>query len=126
MPGTQSFPNHFILAGWDMHITYSTTSNKGEPLLGITHKSEHQEFEGNEIAVSQTTVGQLVTVPWDKHGTTLCVIIPKCNPGTGPVKALALEVLEKRGPPASGAVQEYRTTELTGTADFVKFVEVAG
>ena len=127
MARTQPLPNHFILAGRDTQITYSSTSNKGEALLGISHQGRHEEFEGSEIAVTRTPIGQLLTVPWDKHGTTLAVFLPKCNPGTGPVHALALEVPEKLGSVAPGGVQEYKPIELTGTADYVEFVEaVAG
>jgi hypothetical protein len=125
MPSTPSIPNHFILSGRATRITYSTTSNKGEPLMGITHNGRHEEFEGHEIAVAATSLGQLITVPWDQHGMQLCVVLPKCNPGTGPVKTLAFEVLEKLDSTAPGAVQEYKHIELSGTADYVEFVEVA-
>lgn len=58
----QVLPNVFELEGYNMRISYSTTSFTGVPQLTYINRGETLNFKGEEIQTQQTQLGQMVTV----------------------------------------------------------------
>jgi hypothetical protein len=55
-------PNQFIAGGYNIGITYETTSLTGTPRLSYTRQGQTVTFTGEEIQTEQTQLGQMVTV----------------------------------------------------------------
>ena len=62
-PNLDLQPNLFELQGYDIQITYSTTSITGQPQFSYSDRVESRTFSGNEIVVENTGLGRMV------HGT---------------------------------------------------------
>ena len=55
-------PNDFELHGKDIQISYSMDSLAGGPQLTYKTQKFDKQFKGNEIRVSETEIGKLITV----------------------------------------------------------------
>ena len=119
--------NMYELHGAGIHITYSSTSFSGQPLLTYHDHSQVKDFIGDQIKTAQTDIGTLVTVvihmTVDRGSTTFSLLIPRVNlPPTdvANITAEGITTLQKFSvPPPVGQTQLYTVHTLHGTARFV-------
>jgi hypothetical protein len=119
-PGGGAEPNHFVLSGWGVEITYDTTSISGQPLLSY----QGRQFTGKQITETKLPIGRLATVTLDEGATDgpivhLSLLVPSVVPAAGPteITALALRTTTRRV--ATGQRQSYSVLALEGTAETV-------
>lgn len=125
-------PNMYEFTGKRVKITYSTTSIPGEPRLSYRDRTRTLQFKGDEIRVTPTEIGQLVTVTLevipDLRVVTLTLLIPAINLQSDVVifKTEAITTTHRTsiGGPAlvKGALQSYSTQTLLGEASLVTFL----
>lgn len=126
-------PNHFVLDGEEMHITYDATTDTGKPSLTYQGPFGSQSFVGDQLLIEETALGRLVTCdlgPFPDRGNLwLTLLLPAFNPmnaGDAPASFDTLAILKWRvstivGPPREGALEAYEVVPLEGTAQFVMF-----
>lgn len=126
-------PNHYDLHGFGMHITYSTSSIAGKPLLSYQAGQESLNFSGDQITVTKTPLGQLVSVVLqvipDLGQTTLGLLLPAVllpdNPASLHITAEAIvnraAGMTIAGPIPVGVVDHYSVHRMFGTAKTVEF-----
>ena len=67
-------PNSFQLRGYDISVSYATTSITGDPRLTYTRRSETLNFSGTQIRVDRTPFGQMmVTADLEQERFTLMI-----------------------------------------------------
>ncbi|CAG0982265.1 hypothetical protein [Geobacter sp.] len=124
-------PNMYEFTAKRVKITYSTTSFTGEPRLSYQDRTRNLQFKGDEIRVTSTEIGQLVTVTLeqvpDLQTITLTLLIPAINM-EGDVVTFKTEAITTThrtsiGGPAlvKGVLQSYNTRTLQGEAKLVAF-----
>lgn len=125
--------NLFTLTGKnDTKIVYSASSLTGEPQLTYRDSTRSLSFRGDDIAVTPSPLGSLVTVVLevvpDLHTLTATVVLPDINLGdrqTVPFKTVVILTanLTSIGGPALvlGPLQTYQVAKLKGTAQHVDF-----
>ena len=122
--------NLFELAYGSIQVTFSSTSITGRPLLSYRDHNLQLNFEGEEIDIRDTQIGQLITVTLetipDLRTVTFTMILPLVNvmrqsggirvsvPGIRTITHTPLV-------PGPGAEKTYATVNLEGTAQFVDF-----
>lgn len=125
-------PNLFELQGYDIQITYSTTSFTGAPQFSVTDRGESRNFSGSEIQVEDTGVGRIVTVMLktnqaDEGFESLSLLVPTVElpPESLEAAIQTLAILSRRlvfVAPGAGQLQTYKTLNLSGTAQLVQFL----
>ena len=121
--------NLFELSSRTIHVTYSTTSILGGPILSYRDDALSRSFNGEEIDIQQTTLGEVVTVTLetipDLRTVTFSLIVPVVtvmpqSSGTR-IKVLGITATSPTtiaGPPP-GPQQLYSAVYLRGTAQFI-------
>lgn len=54
--------NLFELSRGAIHVTYSSTSILGGPILSYRDSRLNRSFRGDEVRIQDTNIGQLITV----------------------------------------------------------------
>jgi hypothetical protein len=124
-------PNLFVLTGAGVKIAYSTSSLAGPPLLTYKDGKQTLTFQGDEIHLSDSDIGQQVTVILeqipDLRTVTLTLLLPVINldePETRfrTIGIVATHLTSIGGPDlVNGVLQTYRAKDLKGIARFVIF-----
>ncbi len=122
--------NLFELACYSTQITYSSTSITGQPQFSYRDGDISRSFAGEEIALLETDLGQLITVTLqsgaaDEPPVTFILILPRVNvmPQSGgtqiQVPGIVTTTRSLFGGPRLGAEKTYSVVDLQGTAQFV-------
>lgn len=122
--------NLFELQGYDIQITFSTTSITGQPQFSYQDPAENRSFSGDEIVSEETALGQMVTVQLKNNAAdegleSVTLLIPVIQLGEAqsvPIQTLA--ILSRQAvfvAPGSGQLQQYDPVYLVGTAQSVAF-----
>ena len=124
-------PTLYQLSGDSIHITYSTTSFAGSPLLHYQDATHTREFTDKDIRTIDTELGALVTVTLnltpDLGSTTFTVLIPRVGLGLSDSAHIVTEGITTMhrttiiGPALQGQTDFYTFRRLQGTAAFVVF-----
>ena len=132
MAQQQTSPDLFDLQGQGITISYSTSSFGGKPQLSFKKGRQTLNFSGDEIAVTETGIGTLVTVTIaktvDRGFTTFSILLPAIELRAGSTKqsfkTIGITTVHKTsiGGPVSGVLETYRTIALSGTAKQVQFL----
>jgi hypothetical protein len=121
--------NLFELSSSSIHVTYSSTSILGGPLLSYRDSQLSLSFRGQDIRIQDTEVGQLISVTLesipDLKTVTFSLILPivtvmQQSSGTR-IKVVGLTTTEPTtiaGPPP-GPQKLYSAVTLRGTAQFI-------
>jgi hypothetical protein len=121
--------NLFELSSSSIHVTYSSTSILGGPLLSYRDSQLSLSFRGKDIRIQDTEVGQLISVTLesipDLKTVTFSLILPMVtvmqqSSGTR-IKVVGLTTTEPTtiaGPPP-GPQKLYSAVTLRGTAQFI-------
>jgi hypothetical protein len=121
--------NLFELSSSSIHVTYSSTSILGGPLLSYRDSQLSLSFSGKDIRIQDTEVGQLISVTLesipDLKTVTFSLILPMVtvmqqSSGTR-IKVVGLTTTEPTtiaGPPP-GPQKLYSAVTLRGTAQFI-------
>ena len=120
-------PTMYELHGEGIHVTYSTTSFSGKPLLTYHDAFQLKNFSGDQINALQTEIGTLVTVVLhltvDSGSTTFSLLIPNVilpPSNVASISAEGITTMQKFSiPPPVGQTQFYTVHKLHGTASFV-------
>lgn len=124
--------NRFTLTGRnDTQITYSTTTLTGEPQLSYHDKTRDQSFSGDDITVTASPLGTLVTVTLeviaDLSTLTATLVLPGINlRDRKKVRFRTLAILTTNlttigGPQlVTGPLQTYEVVKLRGVAQHVE------
>lgn len=122
-------PNHYQLSGHHIHVTYSTTSLTGEPILSYMDAHQAKSFRGDEIRAIACDLGTLVSVTLhmtvDVGSTTFSLFIPRMEIAQGTsatVRTYGVTTMHSMpfAPPAArGQLDTYTVKDLHGTAEFV-------
>lgn len=122
--------NLFELQGYDVQITFSTTSITGAPQFSYRDRLESRNFSGDEIVSEETALGQMVTVQLKNNAAdegleSVTLLVPALQLGDAqsvPIQTLAL--LSRQAvfvAPGTGQLQQYDPIYLVGTAQLVAF-----
>ncbi len=121
--------NLFELNGNLIHVTYSSTSILGGPLLSYRDDQRSLSFKGDEIRIQNTELGELITVTLesipDLKTVLFSILLPIVtvmpqSSGTR-IKVPGITTTNPTtiaGPP-SGPQQLYALVNLRGTAQFI-------
>jgi hypothetical protein len=130
-PNLDLQPNLFELQGYDIQITYSTTSITGQPQFSYSDRVESRTFSGDEIVVENTGLGEIVTVQLksnqaDEGLESVTLLIPVIQLAADVQSAMVqtLAVLSKQAvfvAPGARQLQSYNPVHLSGTAQLVAF-----
>jgi hypothetical protein len=120
--------NLFELASRSIQVTFSSTSITGRPLLSYRDHYLQLNFEGDEIDIRDTQIGQLITVTLetipDLRTVTFTLILPLVNvmrqSGGIRVSVPGIRTITHTPQvPGPGAEKNYAIVNLEGTAQFV-------
>ena len=124
-------PNQFLLEGYDIELSYETTSFTGTPRLSLTRQGQTLNFTGEEIKAKRSQLGQMITVNLDDNlrtvdiVETLTLLIPTINvlstTKTAPIQTLAIFNRQLRQVKTAGQSQTYMMVYLSGTANQIDF-----
>jgi hypothetical protein len=123
-------PNHYVLKGQDIEVTYNKHNITGQPVLDVEYKGTKQNFIEENIKLEVTEIGELVTVLLrsepERATITLTLLIPLINldghkASTFQTEAIITEHLTGIVGPGlvKGAIQKYLFVPLEGTASIV-------
>jgi hypothetical protein len=129
---TFTTPNLYELHGGDIQVTYSTSGFGGKQNFTYQDANGSQNFSGDQINVTQTPIGSIVTVfirrTVDSGSTSFSVIIPTVNlTGPGhpvPIQTEGITTIHRFSivPVFNrGQTELYQFTPLSGTAEQVLF-----
>lgn len=115
-------PNSFHLHGYDIGVSYDTTSATGDARLTYTRRGETFDFRGEQIRVSRTPLGQMVTVDLEMEMFTLVIPAMTLSATTrkGEVETIAM-FSSHPSHKVQGQLQMYMALCLTGTAESLSF-----
>jgi hypothetical protein len=123
--------NLFELRGGSIHVTYSSTSVLGGPILSYRDPQRSLSFQGKDIASEETALGELITVTLeaipDVRTVTFTLILPivtvmRQSSGTQiRVPGVTTTDLTTRTitGPRLGPQKLYAVVKLRGTAQFI-------
>ena len=121
--------NLFELSSGDIHITYSTTSILGGPLLSYRDHELNRSFRGAEIRINDTEIGQQVTVTVETipelRKVDFALILPMVtvmSQSTGTrIKIPGIRIVSPTtfAGPLPGPQKLYSMFNMRGTAQFV-------
>jgi hypothetical protein len=131
-------PNQFRLKGYDIEISYDTTSFTGTPRFSLIRQGQTLNFSGGEIQSELTQLGQMATVNLTEKLSlvseslttigvveTLTLLIPLIKvPSTNetvPIQTIAVFTQQSPQAKTVGQSQIYMTIYLSGTASQVQF-----
>lgn len=125
-----STANTFNLQGHNLHISYSSTSFSGAPLLTYQDSTKVLNFIGNDqIRTVDAEFGQLVTVTIaltvDNGSTSFTLLVPNVNLGSSNqahVNTEGITTIHRVAftpNPIQGQTEIYSFTKLSGSATFV-------
>jgi len=131
-------PNQFRLKGYDIEISYDTTSFTATPRFSLIRQGQTLNFSGGEIQSELTQLGQMATVNLTEKLSfvseslttigfveTLTLLIPIIKvPSTGetvPIQTIAIFKQQSLQAETVGQSQIYMTIHLSGTASQVQF-----
>ncbi len=126
-------PNLFILSSGNITLTYATSSFSGAPQLTYTNKYLSLTFQADDMRVTTSPVGTLVTVDLeyiaDLRTVSLTLVVPQVNlrgaATEAAVHTVALLTTQRTsigGPELiSGQVETYRTLRPRGLGRLVGF-----
>ncbi len=124
-------PNQFLLGGYDIGISYETTSFTGTPRFSFTRQGQTLNFSGEEIQAENTQLGQMVTVRLSDNQKavstveTLTLLIPEIavlsTTKTAPMQTIAIFSLRSPQVKLAGQSQTFMTVNLSGTANQIDF-----
>ena len=127
---TPMIPNLYQLAGRHLHVSYSTSSFTGDPILTYIDAHQSKSFRGDEIRVMPCDLGMLVSVTLhtnDMGYATFSLLIPHMQiaPETSAtVRTHAVTTLHNHSSTAQlglGQLDDYDVRDLHGTAQYVIF-----
>jgi hypothetical protein len=130
-PTQPTEPNLYELSCGSTTLTYSTSGIDGRPQLSYTAGDRCSAFSGDQIRVTETELGRLVsvtleTVP-DLHVVTLTLLLPQVNleDRESRIRTEAITTTSRTsigGPRlVKGQVQSYTSATLEGVARSVQF-----
>ena len=131
-PVTFTTPNLYQLQGAGIHVTYSTGGFGSNLSLTLQDANGSQSFSDDQIIVTQTPLGGVVTVTIrrtvDTGSTSFSVLIPTVNlvgPGqAAPVRTEGITTIHRFSViPAfdQGQTELYQVSPLSGTANQIPF-----
>jgi hypothetical protein len=131
-PAAFATPNLYELHGGGILVTYSTTGFDGKPHFSLQDAQGLHTFSGDQINVTATPIGSLVTVTVrrtvDTGSTSFSVLIPTVNltaPGVpASISTEGVTTVHRFSViPAfnRGQTELYTFTPLSGTAEQVVF-----
>jgi hypothetical protein len=121
--------NLFELSGGSIHVTYSSTSILGGPILSYRDNQRNLSFTGESIRLLDTELGQLITVTLeaipDLKTVTFSLLLPivtVMSQSSGlQIRVPSITTTNPTtiaGPPL-GPQQLYSVINLRGTAQFI-------
>jgi hypothetical protein len=121
--------NLFELNGNLIHVTYSSTSILGGPLLSYRDDQRSLSFQGDEIRIQTTELGELITVTLetipDLKTVLFSILLPVVTvmPQSSGIRIKVPGITTTNpttiaGPPP-GPQQLYALVNLRGTAQFI-------
>lgn len=125
-------PNLFELQGYDIQITYSTSSIKGVPQFTFSGRGRELTFSGSDIKSEETGFGRSVTVVLENGAAdapieSLTLLLPFVQVSSS-VKELQIQTVAIFSRTALFVIptnptqfQTYDTVNLSGTAKLVQF-----
>jgi hypothetical protein len=130
--GAPPAPNLYQLAGARVHVSYAASGIDGKAHLEYQDEHMTMHFKGDEIHVTKTEVGTLLTVylrrTIDAGATTFTLLLPDVAlPGPGAslrIETMGITTMHRFSiVPAfnSGQREVYSFTPLAGTAHLVAF-----
>ena len=131
MMGEEAFPraNHFELSRGAIQVSFSSTNVLGGPILSYRDPQRSLSFRGNDIAIEETTLGELITVTLeaipDLRTVTFTLILPivtvmRQSSGTYiRVPGVTTTNPTTIAGPAPGPQKLYAVVNLRGTAQFI-------
>jgi hypothetical protein len=124
-------PTQYILQGYDIQITYSSSSITGRPQFTYNSLTENRTFSGSEITREETGLGVTISVLLKNNqadegfeGVSLLLPAVQLTSETRQVSIQTLAILNRRivfVAPGARQLQNYNPILLAGTAEFVQF-----
>ena len=125
-------PNKFELQGYDIQITYSTTSFKGVPQFTFSGRGRELTFSGSDIKSEETGFGRSVTVLLENGAAdapveSLTVLLPfvQLSSSVNELPIQTVAIFSRTAlfviPTNPAQLQTYDTVNLSGTAKLVQF-----
>lgn len=125
-------PNQYSLSNKQIKVEYSTSGIQGQPSLSYRERGQTSNFNGDQIRVQSTELGDLVSVTLkttvDVGFSAFSLLIPAIEV-SGPGGQEAFETVgiqaDHKTPlvqPPTGARTTYKTEKLKGTARIVEFL----
>jgi hypothetical protein len=129
MASPSTTPNIYNLDGYGLHVTYSTSSIDGKPLLQYHDSFQTLQFSGDQIRTLDSEIGTLVTVTIhltpDFGSTSFTLLVPQVNldpSNVFQITTFGITTLHRFSivPQLDrGQTEHYTVAELSGTAAFV-------
>jgi hypothetical protein len=126
-----SKPNLYDLHGYQLHITYSTTSIDGKPRFQYQDQFQTLQFSGDQIRTVDSEIGTLVTVTIrltpDLGSTSFTLLVPQVNLNQSlqsQITTFGITTLHRFSIAPQldlGQTEHYTVVELSGTAALVAF-----
>lgn len=124
-------PNQFLLSGYDIEISYETTSFTGTPRFSLTRQGQTLNFTSEEIQTERSQLGQMATVNLSDNlraiGVieTLTLLIPSvtllATTKTASIQTIAIFNRQSPQVKLAGQSQTYASVYLSGTANQIDF-----
>lgn len=124
-------PNQFLLDGYNLEVSYETTSFTGTPRFSVTRQGQTLNFTGEEIIIEQSQLGQMVTVDLSDNlravgvVETLTLLVPSTSvlatTKTASIQTVAIFNRQSPREKISGQSQIYMSVHLSGTANQIDF-----
>ncbi|HMS82878.1 MAG TPA: hypothetical protein PKD12_04450 [Nitrospira sp.] len=121
--------NLFELSSKTIHVTYSTTSILGGPILSYRDDQQSLSFKGDDIQIEQTALGEVATVTLeaipDLRTVTFSLIVPIVTvmPQSNGTRVKVLGITTTAPTTIAGAPPGpqllYSAVYLRGTAQFI-------
>jgi len=124
-------PNQFLLDGYNLEVSYETTSFTGTPRVSVTRQGQTLNFTGEEMIIEQSQMGQMVTVDLSDNlravgvVETLTLLVPSTSvlatTKTASIQTVAIFNRQSPREKISGQSQIYMSVHLSGTANQIDF-----
>jgi hypothetical protein len=129
---TFTAPNMYQVHGCGIHVSYSTTGIDGKPHFAYQDAQGSHSFSGDQITVSKSPIGELVTVTIrmtvDTGSTSFSLLVPVVNltgpADPAPIKTEGITTVHRFSvvaPFNKGQIELYTVTPLVGTASHFLF-----
>jgi hypothetical protein len=124
-------PNHYVLSGGGISITYSTSGFDGKPHFSYHSSFISKTFTGDEIRVVQNDLGTLVSIAimqtTDSGSTSFTLLVPRVNINPGESVNITTEGVTTHhrfsvvAALLHGQIDTYSIQQLNGSANHVIF-----